>query len=149
MTHSESARPLRGLALATVTAVLWGTVPIAGTVALGGMSAPLLSVLRLVAAAALLALLLGRARARALRKPPRLVLLAALGLGANYVFYRWGLEHAGAGTSQVLIQHLRYNQCHLAIRGDDTAHIEWKIHNCDNYKILPATTDGMKQVPCE
>lgn len=97
-------RPLRGLLLATLTSVLWGTVPVAGKVALGGMSAPLLSVLRLVAAGLLLVLLLGRTRFRTLGTPSRLVTLAALGLGANYVFYMWGLEHAGAGTSQVLIQ---------------------------------------------
>jgi drug/metabolite transporter (DMT)-like permease len=97
-------RPLRGLLLATLTSVLWGTVPVAGKVALGGMSAPLLSVLRLVAAGLLLVLLLGRTRFRSLGTPSRLVYLAALGLGANYVFYMWGLEHAGAGTSQVLIQ---------------------------------------------
>ena len=96
--------PLRGLLLATLTSVLWGTVPVAGKIALGGMSAPLLSVLRLVAAGLLLAVLLGRSRFRALGAPSRLVFLAALGLGANYVFYMVGLEHAGAGTSQVLIQ---------------------------------------------
>ena len=97
-------RPLRGLLLAAITSVLWGTVPVAGKIALGGMSAPLLSVLRLLAAGLLLLLLLGRSRFRTLRAPSRLVFLAALGLGANYVFYMWGLEHAGAGTSQVLIQ---------------------------------------------
>lgn len=97
-------RPLRGLLLATLTSVLWGTVPVAGKIALGGMSAPLLSVLRLVAAGVVLGLLLGRARVRAGLRGGWLVLVAALGLGANYVFYMWGLEHAGAGTSQVLIQ---------------------------------------------
>lgn len=101
---TEDARPLRGLLLATLTSVLWGTVPIAGKVALGGMSAPLLSVLRLLAAGLVLALLLGRVRVRAGLRAPRLVVVGALGLGANYVFYMWGLEHAGAGTSQVLIQ---------------------------------------------
>ena len=95
---------LRGLVLATITSVLWGTVPVAGKIALGGMSAPLLSVLRLLLAGLVLAALLGRSRFRSGMRPSRLVALAALGLGANYVFYMWGLEHAGAGTSQVLIQ---------------------------------------------
>lgn len=97
-------RPLRGLLLATTTSVLWGTVPVAGKIALGGMSAPFLSVLRLLTSGLVLALLLGRGRLRAGLTRPRLVGLAALGLGANYVFYMVGLEHAGAGTSQVLIQ---------------------------------------------
>lgn len=101
---SRDERPLRGLLLATLTSVLWGTVPIAGKIALGGMSAPRLSVLRLFAAGFVLLLVLGRARFRTWQGPSRLVFLAALGLGANYVFYMWGLEHAGAGTSQVLIQ---------------------------------------------
>lgn len=105
MTEPERREhPLRGLLLATLTSVLWGTVPVAGKIALGGMSAPLLSVLRLLAAGLVLALLIGRSRLKAGLRAPRLVFLAALGLGANYVFYMWGLEHAGAGTSQVLIQ---------------------------------------------
>jgi drug/metabolite transporter (DMT)-like permease len=88
--------------LAFITAVLWGTVPVAGKVALGGMSAPLLCVLRLGLAGAFLAFIITR-RSR-LGRPPRLVYLAALGLGGNYLFYLWGLEHAGAAASQVLIQ---------------------------------------------
>jgi O-acetylserine/cysteine efflux transporter len=91
---------LRGTALVGATAFLWGCVPIAGKVALLGLSAPGLTVLRLGSAAAVLALLL-RLRPK---RPPRLVLVAGLGLGTNHVLYMWGLERAGAGTSQVLIQ---------------------------------------------
>lgn len=100
MTRSRT----RGLLLATVASVTWGTVPIAGTIALGGISAPLLCTIRLLVATALLALVLTRRGARPFRRPPRLVYLAALGLGGNYLFYMWGLERAGAATSQVLIQ---------------------------------------------
>jgi drug/metabolite transporter (DMT)-like permease len=94
----------RGLLLATVASVTWGTVPIAGTIALGGITAPLLCTIRLLLGAALLALVLTRRGVRPFRRPPRLVYLAALGLGGNYLFYMWGLERAGAATSQVLIQ---------------------------------------------
>jgi len=94
----------RGVALATVTALLWGTVPIAGKIALGGISPSLLSTGRLLlAAGALAAFLKIRGRLR-LRRPPRLVYLAGLGLGANYVLYMLGLSHSTAGTAQVLIQ---------------------------------------------
>jgi drug/metabolite transporter (DMT)-like permease len=94
----------KGLLLATLTAVLWGCVPVAGKVALGGMSAPLLSVLRLGAAGLVVLLVLAHHGGQRLTKPPRLVYLAALGLGGNYIAYMVGLEYAGAGTSQVLIQ---------------------------------------------
>lgn len=95
---------LRGVLLATLTAFLWGTVPVVGKIALGGVGVGPLGVLRLVVAGGLLALLLARRGARPFRRPPRLVYLGALGLGLNYLGYLGGLEHAGAGTSQVLIQ---------------------------------------------
>lgn len=94
----------RGYLLATVASVTWGTVPIAGTIALGGITAPLLCTIRLLVATAFLAFVLTRRGVRPFRPPPRLVYLAALGLAANYLFYMWGLERAGAATSQVLIQ---------------------------------------------
>jgi drug/metabolite transporter (DMT)-like permease len=94
----------RGLLLATVASVTWGTVPVAGTIALGGITAPLLCTIRLLVATAFLALVLTRRGVRPFRRPPRLVYLAALGLGGNYLFYMWGLERAGAAASQVLIQ---------------------------------------------
>ena len=95
----------KGVLLATLTAVLWGTVPVAGKVALGGMAAGPLSVLRLVVAGLALALLLKhRGQKPFATKPPKLVYLCAIGLGLNYLGYMGGLEYAGAGTSQVLIQ---------------------------------------------
>jgi drug/metabolite transporter (DMT)-like permease len=99
-----SPHRLRGVLLATLTAVLWGTVPVAGKVALGGMGAGSISVLRLAVSGGLLAFLLARRGARPFAKPPRLVYLGALGLGLNYLAYMGGLEFAGAGASQVLIQ---------------------------------------------
>ena len=96
--------PVRGVLLATVTAVTWGTVPIAGKIALPGMSAAVLSSLRLLLAAGFMALLLWRRTGRAPPALPRGAPLAALALAGNYVGYMWGVERAGAGTSQVLIQ---------------------------------------------
>ncbi len=108
MTGTHRRNRALGLSLATLTSVLWGTVPIAGKVALPGMNAASLSVLRLgVATVFLLALMRwrnGRSLRDLLAPPPRLVYLAAIGLACNYAFYMLGLERAGAATSQVLIQ---------------------------------------------
>ncbi|MDJ0973535.1 MAG: DMT family transporter [Planctomycetota bacterium] len=95
----------KGVLLAGVAALVWGTVPIGGVIALPGMSAPVLSALRLTVAGLFLMLVLASRKGRALfQRPPRLIYLAALGLGGNYVLYMWGVERTGAGTSQVLIQ---------------------------------------------
>ena len=97
-----------GLALATTTSVLWGTVSLAGKVALPGMNASTLSVLRLLLASLFLAFVIGRRTGGGFRsvwtKPPPLLFAAALGLACNYAFYMLGLERAGAATTQVLIQ---------------------------------------------
>lgn len=97
-----------GVLLATLTSVLWGTVPLAGKVALPGITASSLSVLRLsIATVFLLAMMRWRTGTpirTLLAPPPRLVYLAAIGLACNYAFYMLGLERAGAATSQVLIQ---------------------------------------------
>ena len=99
-----SRSPRRGLTLALLTSLLWGTVPVAGKIALGGVSPPVLSVLRLAAAALFVFLLMARRGVRPPRRPAPLLVLAAFGLGLNYVAYMVGLQWAGAGTSQVLIQ---------------------------------------------
>lgn len=97
--------------LALVTAVLWGTVPLAGKLALGsggapgtGMAPGPLSVLRLLAAAGCFWIALSRRGAAPSRRPPKLVWVGAVGLAGNYVLYMWGLERAGPATAQVLIQ---------------------------------------------
>jgi drug/metabolite transporter (DMT)-like permease len=95
--------PAKGVLLAVCASVLWGTVPIAGTVALGGITAPALSALRLLLAGAFLAAFL-RARGAPLPRPSPLVAFAGLCLAGNYLTYMWGLERAGPATSQVLIQ---------------------------------------------
>ena len=90
----------RGILLACLTSFLWGTVPIAGRIALAGISASALTSLRLLlAGAALTVLLRGR-----LRRPPRLIFVCALGLAGNYLCYMWGLERTGPAVTQILIQ---------------------------------------------
>jgi drug/metabolite transporter (DMT)-like permease len=86
--------------------VLWGLVPLAGKIALPGITAASLSVVRLLLGSLFLAFIIGRADGlkSLLARPPRLIFPAALGLACNYIFYMLGLERAGAATTQVLIQ---------------------------------------------
>lgn len=93
----------RGLLLAICASALWGTVPVAGTIALGGITAGALSLLRLAAAAVFLALLL-RSRGVPLGRPSRALVAGGLAIACNYACYMWGVERAGPATSQVLIQ---------------------------------------------
>jgi len=87
-----------------VASLLWGTAPIAGKVALAGITAPVLSTLRLLAGGIFLAVYLRRRDPALFHRPPRLVYPAALGLAANYVGFMWGVDWAGAATAHVLIQ---------------------------------------------
>jgi drug/metabolite transporter (DMT)-like permease len=96
-----------GLFLAALTSVLWGTVPLAGKIALAGISPAALSSLRLLSAGVFVAIVLSRRRGglgTLLSRPPPLIYLATLALACNYLCYMLGLERAGAGTTQVLIQ---------------------------------------------
>jgi drug/metabolite transporter (DMT)-like permease len=93
----------KGVLLAICASVLWGTVPVVGTVALAGITASVLSAVRLVLAGLFLFGLL-RARGVVLPRPTPLVWFAAAALAVNYVTYMLGLERAGPATSQVLIQ---------------------------------------------
>jgi drug/metabolite transporter (DMT)-like permease len=107
VTESKPRNRNFGLLLAAITSVLWGTVPLAGKVALAGIGPSALSSLRLICAGIFVALILGRRRGglRSLfSRPPALIYLATLGLACNYICYMLGLERAGAGTTQVLIQ---------------------------------------------
>jgi drug/metabolite transporter (DMT)-like permease len=95
--------PAKGVLLAVCASVLWGTVPIAGTVALRGIGAGALSALRLLLATLFLFALL-RWRRTPLARPSPLVLFAAFCLAVNHLAYMWGLDRAGPATSQILIQ---------------------------------------------
>lgn len=97
----------RGILLASITSFAWGTVPLAGQVALGGMAASTLSALRLAIGGAFIALVVARRSGgfrSLLRRPTGLVHLAAVGLTINYTGYMWGLDRAGPAVAQILIQ---------------------------------------------
>jgi drug/metabolite transporter (DMT)-like permease len=97
----------KGVVLACLTATIWGTVPFGGKLALEGISAPALSVVRLLSAGLFIAFVVARRQGswKALRRvPPPLVWLAALGLAGNYSAYMYGLDLVSQTLAQVLIQ---------------------------------------------
>ncbi len=93
----------KGVALAGLAAFVWGTVPIGGTIALGGITSPLLSFVRLTIAA-LFSIWVVRQRGHRLGRPPLGLVFAGLFLAVNYVTYMWAVERAGPAITQVLIQ---------------------------------------------
>jgi len=93
----------RGLLLAGLTSLLWGTVPVAVKIALPGFSPARLSFVRLLAGGALLGAVV-RGFRRDARPPLAAAALGGLGLAANYALFAWGVALEGAGTSQILIQ---------------------------------------------
>ncbi|TFH20673.1 MAG: DMT family transporter [Myxococcales bacterium] len=107
--HRPSGRAGLGFALAMVTVVMWGVLPIGLKVALSGMDALTLTWYRFVAAATLLGAVL-RLRGSLPRLDLlgrdgwRLLIIATLGLAANYALYVFGLDGTNAGTAQVVIQ---------------------------------------------
>jgi drug/metabolite transporter (DMT)-like permease len=98
----------RGLALALLTTVLWGMLPLALKIALQGMDAYTITWYRFSAAALVLGGALAAARrlpARAsLARGARLLALAAAGLTSNYVLYLVALDHTTPAVAQVVIQ---------------------------------------------
>ncbi|HWG91742.1 MAG TPA: DMT family transporter [Candidatus Thermoplasmatota archaeon] len=96
-----------GVLLALVTAAFWGTMPIAGKIALDGISPYFISWFRFVTAALILGGLLwwqGRAETQLLRRPPLLMVVAAAGLAGNYILYIAGLQYTTATAAQFIVQ---------------------------------------------
>lgn len=96
-----------GIGLALCTAMLWGTLPIAGKVAIAEMGPFFISGFRFVVAAGVLALVMRWLRPEALsivKKPPLLVLPVAGALAANYVVYLFGLDLTTATAAQIMAQ---------------------------------------------
>jgi drug/metabolite transporter (DMT)-like permease len=107
--HSTSGRWRLGLALALVTAVSWGLLPIALDVALAGMDAWTITWYRFATAAVALGIFLAWRRRVPLRAPLTrrgwmLYAVALLCLVANYVSYLLSLELTSPTVAQVLIQ---------------------------------------------
>ncbi len=105
---SGGTSPRRGVLLALTTALLWGTIPIAGKFALLAVTPLVLSFVRFTAAAFLMMGMLRVLHPEALdvlRQPPwKLGVLAALGLTGNYLLYFLGLNLTTATAAQLIIQ---------------------------------------------
>lgn len=98
----------RGIGLALLTAVVWGTIPIAGKFALSAVTPAFLSFVRFTVAGGLM---LGAVAWRGgspletlLDPPPKLVAVAAVGLTGNYLLYFFGLDLTTATAAQIVIQ---------------------------------------------
>jgi drug/metabolite transporter (DMT)-like permease len=107
--HTTSGRWQFGLALALVTAVFWGLLPIALQVTLGRMDAWTLTWYRFATAATALGVFLAWRGRLPLRSPLdrrgwRLYAVAVLGLVGNYVSYLVALRLTSPTIAQILIQ---------------------------------------------
>jgi drug/metabolite transporter (DMT)-like permease len=107
--HATTGRWRLGLALALGTALLWGLLPLALKVVLEEMDPFTITWYRFSASAVLLApfVLRGRrARPADMGKGTlaALLVVSALGLCGNYIFYLVGLDHLTASGATVLIQ---------------------------------------------
>jgi drug/metabolite transporter (DMT)-like permease len=107
--HQASGRWKLGLLLALVTAACWATLPVALKITLGALDPYTLTWFRFVlAGGVMLAWLAARGGlagfARLDGKRWILLLVAALLLIGNYVFYLLGVQHTTPGNAQLIIQ---------------------------------------------
>jgi drug/metabolite transporter (DMT)-like permease len=107
--HRPSGRHALGFALASTTMLLWGVLPLVLRRALRDLDAVTLTGFRFaISASVLAALLAATGRLPSLRSLPRsgvrLMIVATLGLAANYIAFLLGLDHTSPANAQVLIQ---------------------------------------------
>ena len=108
--HQTTGNSVLGLILALTTAVLWGILPIALKVVLDVMDANTITAVRFLVAAVLVGIWLaarGKLPAIGVLKRSniaKLMLIAIIGLLANYILYLMGLNYLNAETGQVVIQ---------------------------------------------
>lgn len=97
----------KGVFFAILTAIMWGILAIALKVALGIVDPATIVWLRfLVAFFCLLAYQLYRdpSELKLLKRPPLILILAAVSLAWNYMGFMLGVKYAGPSNSQVIIQ---------------------------------------------
>lgn len=107
--HRTSGRWKLGLALAIITAAVWGVLPIGLKLMLTGMDAYTITWYRFAVSAFILGLILGATQrlpaVSSLTSHDWLLLgVALLGLVANYIFYLLALHHATPTVNQTVIQ---------------------------------------------
>ncbi|MDN4503320.1 DMT family transporter [Alteromonadaceae bacterium BrNp21-10] len=109
MQPTTEVRHWYGFILSLITAVMWGVLPVFLKLVLHQLDAITITWYRFAAAFLIVMLMLVRVGAlpsmRALSRNNNLILLvAALGLVVNYVFYLMGLDYLNPETGQVVIQ---------------------------------------------
>lgn len=107
--HRTSGRWKLGLALAIITAAVWGVLPIGLKLLLTGMDAYTITWYRFAVSALILGLILGATQrlpavASLTSRDWLLLGVALLGLVANYIFYLLALHHATPTVNQTVIQ---------------------------------------------
>ncbi len=106
--HSSSGRWRLGLGLSLLTAFLWGILPIALTVTLQVLDVYTVTWFRFLVAFGLLAVYLAVRQQLPeldkLRSPVKLLAIATIFLGLNYLFFLQGLALTSPANAQVLIQ---------------------------------------------
>lgn len=98
---------LKGILLASFTALLWGFLAIALKVAVNFAAPATIVWFRFLTAFVLLAiylLLIDRSKLEILRHPPILMLSAAICLGINYFGFMQGIQHTTPAVAQIIIQ---------------------------------------------
>jgi drug/metabolite transporter (DMT)-like permease len=109
MMHQTSGRWRLGLALSLVTAFLWGILPIALTVVLQALDVYTVIWFRFLLSFTLLAIYLGLtgklpSQQKLRSASGKLLAIAIISLGSNYVLFMQGLALTAPANAQVLIQ---------------------------------------------
>ena len=106
--HQSSGRLALGLSLATVTALLWGTLPVVTKLLVNWIDVFTLAWFRFLAASALLIPIVAHRRGLrsllSVRKAPGLIVICILGLCGNNLAYISSLKFVPASAAQVMIQ---------------------------------------------
>jgi drug/metabolite transporter (DMT)-like permease len=107
--HTTTGRWKLGLALALITAVSWGVLPVALKISLGGFDSYTVVWYRLGVSGLVLFIIMVVTRSlpvlRSLdQKGWTLLAIGLMGLGGNYVFYMLGLYHATPTITQTVVQ---------------------------------------------
>ena len=107
--HQASGRWRLGLAMALLTALSWATLPVALKITLEQLDPFTLTWFRFLVAALFMAAWLGLRQgfggfSRLDRARWGMLVVAALALIGNYVFYLLGVQHTSPGNAQLLIQ---------------------------------------------
>ncbi len=107
--HQASGRWRLGLALSIATALFWATLPVALKIGLEQLDPITLTWFRFVMAATVTSAWLGwrgqlRSYSQLCMREHWMLVLAALMLLGNYVFYLLGVQHTSPANAQLLIQ---------------------------------------------